>query len=416
MSGFDIPVVGGILGANEQVYAMALGTTIQDIGKKWMRALANPVAPVLVETGPCKQNVLKGDSVDLLHFPIPTWTVGEDPAPYITAGTMMSKDPETGIRNASNYRLQLKGRTMLGYIILPFHDGSVHAAKHKKLGRPTEVAIVVGSDPTVGLAAVADVPYGADELGIAGGLCGAPLELVRCETVNLEVPAAAEIVIEGEIRSGYREPEGPFGEYTGYMSHRADAYVVDVKCITHRNNPLFHVFVGGQPPSESGCVRRIALELPLLKRLQDLGLPVKDIHLKESGGSYAYLIIAISKANSYQPQQVMWGAWCAHPVLGKITVVVDDDIDIGNSAEVEWELSFRMQPEHDLYVVKKCMPVNLDPSAYPFADPRGGAPRLLASKVGIDATKKFPYPARSIPPREHLEIVNKNWADYGFST
>ena len=110
----------------------------------------------------------------------------------------------------------------------------------------------------------------------------------------------------------------------------------------------------------------------------------------------------------------MWGAWCAHPLLGKITVIVDDDIDIRNSDEVDWALSYRMQPDQDLHVVRNCQPVNLDPSAIPYTDPRGGPPRKIASKVGIDATKKFPYPARSIPPREHLEIVSRRWQEYGF--
>ncbi len=415
VAGFEMPVVGGILGGSDEIYALALGTTLRGIEEKWDRALKAPIPPILVGSGPCKEHVLTGDEIDLSRLPIPTWTAGEDPAPYITAGTFLSTDPETGIRNASNYRLQLKGKNQLGCLALPFHDGSVHIRKNERLGKPTPVAVVIGSDPAVGLAAVADVPYGVDELAVAGGLRGAPLEMVRCETVDHAVPASAEIVIEGEIPPNRREREGPFGEYTGYMSEEAEAYVLEVKCITHRTDPIFHVFMAQFPPNEGSCIRRIGLERPLLKKLRDdLGLPVTDVHLKESVGSHAYLIISIRKTNETQPQQVMWGAWCAHPLLGKLTVVVDDDIDIRNSDEVDWAMSYRMQPEHDLYVVRNCMPVNLDPSAFPYADPRGGAPRRVASKVGIDATKKFPYPARSVPPKEHLERVHRHWKDYGF--
>jgi len=414
VEGFDIPVVGGILGGSDEIYAMALGTTLAGVEEKWLNALQRPVPPVLVAAGPCKENILRGDEVDLYRLPIPTWTAGEDPAPYITAGTFLSKDPETGIRNASNYRLQLKGKNKLGCLALPFHDGGVHILKNNKLGRPTQVAVVIGSDPAIGLAAVADVPYGVDELAVAGGLRGSPLELVRCETVDLEVPASAEIVIEGEVPANYREPEGPFGEYTGYMSGGGETYVLNVTCITHRSNPFFHVFMSQFPPSEGSCIRRIGLELTLLKKLKDLGLPITDVHYKESVGSHAYLVISIKKTHDAQPQQVMWGAWCAHPLLGKITVIVDDDIDIRNSDEVDWALSYRMQPDQDLHVVRNCQPVNLDPSAIPYTDPRGGPPRKIASKVGIDATKKFPYPARSVPPREHLEIVSRRWQEYGF--
>jgi 3-polyprenyl-4-hydroxybenzoate decarboxylase and related decarboxylases len=174
------------------------------------------IAPRLVETGPCKQNILTGDEIDVFRFPVPMWTVGEDPGLFLTAPCVVSKDPETGIRNVGTYRIQLKERNKTGIHMGKTRHIYRHIQKNEAQGKPTPVAIVVGSDPTIGLASVSSVPFGVDELAVAGALRGEPVDVVKCETVDLEVPATAEIVIEGLIRPGYRELEGPFGEYPGY--------------------------------------------------------------------------------------------------------------------------------------------------------------------------------------------------------
>ncbi|MBI3078937.1 MAG: UbiD family decarboxylase [Deltaproteobacteria bacterium] len=412
VQGFDIPVVVGVLGASREIYALALETTVDQIADRWTRAQSQPVPPVLVADGPVHENVLTGEAVDVTRFPHPVWTVGQDPGPYLTAPCIVSKDPDTGQRNVGTYRLQVKGRDKLGMNVSgPVKGMWSHMEKNERAGRDTPCAIVLGGDPTIGLTAVSPVPMGLDEYAVAGGLRGEPVELVRCRTVDLEVPATAEIVLEGEVLGGVREPEGPFGDYTGYVDLEGSDHVVMVRCVTFRQQPIYHAFFSQMPPSESSTIRGTGREGVILRHLRGLSLPVKTVHLLHAGGAAAYLAIAITKQHDAQPQQVMWAAWAVEPTLGKLTVIVDDDIDVRDPFQINWALSWRVQPARDVYVFRDTRPVGLDPSLPPEA--KGVRTNLLASKVGIDATKKHAYPGSSLPPREHLAQVDAAWPEYG---
>jgi UbiD family decarboxylase len=240
------------------------------------------------------------------------------------------------------------------------------------------------------------------------------VELVRCVTSELEAPAAAEIVIEGMIASELEE-EGPFGEYTGYMGPKSMSYKVDIQCVTHREKPIFQEFSSQMPPSESSCIRSIGRESALQKHLiEDLGLPVRDVHLFEAGGAAAYLVISIKKSHPAQPRTAMFGAWSFAPQFGKFTVVVDDDIDIRDPNLVNWALSFRVQPEKDAFILPGTAAVQLDPSQAREDVIQQDPTRRVSSKIGIDATRKHAYPAVAVPPPEHLDRVRKNWSTYGF--
>lgn len=413
--GFDIPVVAGILGGSREIYALALETGVDGIARKWTQAQTHPVEPVLVESGPCQEVVQLGAEVDLLRIPVPVWTVEHDPAPFLTSPYVCTKDPDTGVRNVGTYRVQVKGKDRLGLMVNFHQHARQHMERNDELNQPTPVAIVLGTDPTIGLCSVAKVAYGLDEFAVAGGLRGAPVELVRCRTIDMEVPATAEIVIEGIIPPRSQEPEGPFGEYTGYMGPAGLAPEIQVTAITHRRNPIYQAFISQMPPSESSRIRGIGREMAIYKHLvEDLKLPVKDVRLKESGGSAAILAISIQNKRAGLVQQVMWAAWAVDPALGKWVIVVDDDIDIQDDFALDWAMAFRVQPEHDIHIYRDTASIRLDPSQAPWGTPGLTRERAVSSKVGVDATKKHAFPPVALPPAEHLARVRAAWKEYGF--
>jgi UbiD family decarboxylase len=414
VKGYDIPLVIGVLGASRQIYATALETEVDKVLEKWESGVRNPLKPRLVEAGPCQEVVHMGEEANFEILPAPLWTVGEDPGPYHTSPFVISRDPETRIQNMGTYRVQVKGRKKAGLMINPPRNMNHHIRKNEARGRGTDVAVVFGADPVVGLTAVTPFPYGIDELEMAGGIRGEPVEVVRCRTVDLEVPATAEIVVEGRIPFQGREPEGPFGEYAGYMGTGGNHPFIEITCITHRNKPIYQAFLSQMPPSESSCIKAIGREAVIRRHLKEnLGIPVTDVHLPESGGATGMLIISMKKQNRFQPLKAMMGAWSHHDVFGKVAIVVDDDIDIRDSFQVEWALSFRMQPAEDVYVIKNTDPLTLDPSQ-PLKDGEKVKPtEQVSSKLGIDATKKHPFPPLAVPPKEHLEKVDAMWERYG---
>ncbi len=416
VKGFSLPVVTGVLGASREVYALALESELnfEEILRRWSKAQTNPISPVVVASGPCQEVVYRGDDVDLFKLPVPVWTVPHDPAPYFTSPYVIARDPETGARNVGTYRMQLKGKRKTGiYFGNNLQDLRRIIDKNEKQKRPTPVAVVLGTDPVIGLTSVSKVPFGLDELAVAGGLRGKPVEVVKCLSNDLEVPATAEIVLEGEIPPGIREEEGPFGEYPGYMSQGGPSFVFEVKSMTTRREPIFQAFVSQMPPSESSCIRGFGFGMPIYKKLKyDLGLPITDLHFKTAGGSTAYLVISMKKENDGQPKQALWGAWAILPRFAKFTVVVDDDIDVRDSFAVDWAMSFRVQPARDIFIEANTLSVPLDPSVVlegPVSDHR----RALGSKVGIDATKKHDFPPIAFPPQEHVLEVEKRWREYG---
>jgi UbiD family decarboxylase len=415
VKGFQIPITAGVLGASKEIYAIGLQTdSVEGINQKWERALENPIPPRIVSTGPCKDNIWHGDQVDLLKLPVPVWTVGEDPGPFFTSPYVITKDPETGNRNVGTYRMQVKGRNKTGFLIGMRQDAAWHLRKNEQQNKPTPVAVVIGADPSIGYVSVSKMSDALDELAVAGALRGAPVDLVRCETVPLEVPATAEIVLEGEIPPNALEHEGPFGEYTGYMGPAGDQPFFNVKCMTFRNNPVYQAFISQMPPSESSCIRGIGREWPLFKHLKHtLRFPIKDVRLKEAGGSGAYVVVSLHKQFEGQVRQLMYGIWSMRTGFGKITVVVDDDIDIQDDFAIDWALSWRVRPDRDVYIERDVQAVGLDPSQGPPTVPQHHPSRYVGSRVAIDATRKHDYPAVSLPPQEHLDLIARNWKEYG---
>jgi UbiD family decarboxylase len=413
IKGHAMPLVAGVLGASPEIYALALETTVDRIADTWAQAQSHPIPPVTVATGPVKEKIFRGDQVDATRLPLCIWTRGQDPAPYVTAPCVVSRDPETGERNMGTYRMMLKGPRKFGlYLTNTWRDMYAHLRKNEAQGRPTPCAVVIGCDPPVPLTSVARIR--GDEFGVAGALRGAPLEVARCETNDLEVPAHAEIVIEGFVPPGVREPEGPFGEYTGYMGAGGPSFVMEVTAITHRADPIYQAFFSQMPPSESSCIRGTGRDVALYKFMtRDLKLPVRDVHLLEAGGGAAFLGVSLRRDHPGLPQRAMWAAWSYEPSLSKFVVVVDEDIDVRDYFQLLWAMSWHVQPARDVYVVRDTAATGLDPSVA-AAEDLFERQDLLSSKVGIDATRKHKFPARSIPPKADLDRVDSQWSEYGF--
>ncbi len=413
IKGHDIPLVVGILGGSRDIYAAALGTDQDGVWAKWERG-KNPIPPKLVSEGPCQEVVLMNEEADMEILPAPVWTVGQDPGPYHTSPFVISRDPETGTPNVGTYRLQVKGPRKGGFMINPQRNMRTHIRKNEARGTHTDAAIVFGTDPVIGLASVSPFPYGVDELSAAGGIRGEAVEVVKCKTVDLEVPATAEIVVEGRVPFQGREQEGPFGEYGGYMGAGGNHPLFEVTCITHRKNPIYQAFLSQMPPSESSCIKSFGREMEIRRHLKDnCGLPVADLCLTESSGATAILIVSLKKTNRFQPLKAMMGVWSLHIGIGKMIVVVDDDIDVRDPFQVEWAMSFRMQPSEDVHVMGNMEPITLDPSQ-PLQDGKPVLPaEQVSSKLGIDATRKHDYPPAAVPPQEHIDRVVGQWERYG---
>lgn len=415
---FGIPVAVATHAPSTEVYAMAMGCRPEEIQEKWSRAISNPIPPVLVQTGPVHEVVQMSEGkteegMGLDALPIPISTPGFDPSPYLTSTNWVTKDPETGIRNVGNYRAQLKGSWKTGVVVVPVQHIGIHFSKAKALGKPLEAALVVGASPCVGLSAVNKIPYGLDEFSVAGGIAGAPLELVKCKTVDIEVPASAEIVMEGHISTKYREMEAPFGEFTGYMGRRTLNAYFEISCMTHRRNPIYHALISQFPPSESSKMRQIGYEGVYYKFLKfDCSISgVLKVVFFESGGSWEYCVIQMRKTHPAQAWQVLKAASALDPTVGKIIIVVDEDIDPRDPDAVNWALSFRMQPQRDILMCGgRISPI--DPSASPPETPHeisAYPPPTGNSAMLIDATRKWAYSPTSLPKKEYMERARQLW-------
>jgi 2,5-furandicarboxylate decarboxylase 1 len=391
IAGFDTPVATNTLGASRELYATALGVSSKNgqvdkeaIHSRWVRALAAPLQPIVVTTGPCKQNVMRGDAVDLLKFPIPTWTPGGDAGAYLSAGAVVQKDPETGIQNVGVYRGMIKGRNRIGILVQPAKHSGVIFQKYEAANMPMPVAIVIGPPPYLGMTSVGRVPYGVDEISVAGALSGRAMEVVKCETVE----------------------EGPFGEFYGHMGPPAQSPIIEVTAITYRDGTVHQGFQEQMPPSEGSCIKDIAMESILLSSLRACGIPgVLDVYVHPMS-CQSHAVVRIKPQFPSHAKAVYSGCWATYPNRAKQVIVVEDDCDIYDDNDVAWHLATRVQPDRDYTIWEKGTGLPLDPSM-----PKELA--IYSGKVGIDATRKHAYPPRSLPPRQMLQDVKDAWPSYG---
>ncbi len=407
--GYIIPLAVNLLSTRKR-YCMAIDTNPEELDQEWAERTKNPLPPVMVEHGPCKENIFLGDEVDLFKLPIPIWN-GKDGGPYITLPHHISRDPETGERNVAVYRAQVHDKTTIGIWANPSRHINIQWRKAHSKGESFPVAIAIGLDPSITLAATAAFLQGFDELAMAGALRGAPVELVKCETIPLEVPAAAEWVLEGVIRPNALKREGPFGEAAGYYGESYDREFIEVKAITHRNNPIHQACYVRRPPCETSILAT-PREAEIIRQCPLPGL-VRFQHLEAA--SEVVGVASIKK--TFDGQGKMMGM----AILGtpaamviKILIVVDEDIDPSNLDDVIWAVSTRFQPDLDLEVLKDVPSYPLDPSM-PMESKRSGS--NLASKMLIDATKpvRHLFAEAVAPQKEAMYRVNREWAKYGIT-
>lgn len=414
---YTMPVTVGTLAATTEIYAIGMMCEPDEIHERWARAQLNPVAPVKVDRAPVHEVVWQG--TDLLNghgldmIPVPISTPGFDNAPYLTSANWITKDIETGIYNIGNYRSQIKSSNRTGGLFTSQHMGQ-HWRKCKAKGRRLDACIAIGVVPSIAYSATAKIPYDFDEYRLAGGLAGAPIEVVQAKTVDLLVPATAEIIIEGTIPTDVVEPEGPFGEYPGYMGHRTMSPFLEVSCITHRRDAIYTALMSQFPPSESSKIKHTGTEKIILKFLRsDSGNPaVIDVSLHDevSGSGQAYCVIKMrnaSKADAWRALNASAGFTGSY---AKVCIAVDEDVDIHDPAMVNWAICYSMRPDEDVAIAKGKSP-GLDPSTYPpgmeSEEKRPGSTSALL----INAVRPWPYTPVSLPKKEFMERSKRIWEE-----
>lgn len=424
---YNIPVAICALAGSSEIYAIGMMCQPEEISVKLARAGLNPIEPKLVEHGPAHEEAHLGDRLlehgGLDEFPVPISTPGFDCAPFFTASCWVTKDPDTGIRNVGVYRNQLKSPTRTG---VHFGDISRHGLLHwhkcKAKGIPLEVAVVIGGPPSVGYVGVSKLPLGVDEFTVAGGIAGEPLELVKCKTVDLEVPAYAEVVVEGELMTDALEVEAPFGEAVGYIGMTEMMPYFNVKCITHRKEPIWLAFISQFPPSESSKIRQHANEGAVYKYLKhDLNIKsVGAVAFHESAGSEAFVAIQMQKTSQDEVWRVLEAA-AQRFLAAKTIVAVDEDINPWDADTINWAIGSRVQPHRDCRIVKYHTPNLLDLSLEPLDDlikrrhreHDAHLEKPEASHLLINATLKWAYPPVSLPKKEFMEEAWRLWQELG---
>lgn len=368
-----MPVLGGVFATRERAF-LALETTAQDYVNKFHNALDHLVAPRLVSDAPCKEVIYTGGNVDLGKLPIPIFSE-KDPAPFITLGLCMSRDPKTGGKNTSIYRLQVKGRNRLGIMAQQLVRQLVES---EGLGKGLPIAIAIGTDPVLPLATQWMAPYGTDELALAGALRGQPVEVVKAETVDLEVPASAEIIIEGTVLPNVREEEGPFGEVSGYYTPSNPKPIIEISAITHRRDAIYQAALTGMPTTENHVLKQLPLEASFYWQLKKEFPGVTAVHFPAAGTVGMTCVIAMKQAYDCEARNVI--ATMIGTRRNKITIVVDDDVNIFDMEKVWWAIATRTQADEDIIIFPRVVATAMDPSVRKLR---------VGSSLGIDATKPF---------------------------
>ncbi len=401
--------------ANTRHAALAFGVAEEALVPHVAAKLGTLVPPVQVADGPVKEVKLQTGEFDLRHLPV--HIAGQrDGGPVIGSGLVVSKDPDTGARNMSFHRLQVKGPQKSGILLYPRHTWRNYL-KYQTRNEPMPVAIFIGHHPLYYIAAATTAAYGVDEIEIAGGLLGNPVPLVRCETVDLEVPADAEIVLEGHIPPHYREDEGPFSEFQDYyVTGSGKNPVVEYQCMTRRDDAIFKNLQNGS--EMEGCVfHKVPICATLFRRLKDIGGGPTLHNVTVLPGVFG-VVVQMTQRFYGEAKNLLLAALSSEYQHPKIAIAVDADVDIFNPAELLWALSTRVDPQQDVVVIPGTHNHAMDASLPELGAPGTALWQRRGSKMLIDATTPPPTDekARSMferirPPHAHLRIEDFAAAD-----
>ncbi|HDZ90247.1 MAG: phenylphosphate carboxylase subunit beta [Deltaproteobacteria bacterium] len=413
---YDSPVITSVCTTTQRL-SLIMGepreSTLVDLMQVWVDKHENAIPPKFVETGPCKENILTGDDIDLFKFPVPKYYPLDGGRYFGTAHFVVTKDPDTGWVNLGTYRLQLLDKNHLGTQFIKGKHSDIMLKKYQAMGKPMPVCVVVGCDPLLFLMGASRLSAFESEYDFAGSIRGEPIEVVKAETNDLPVPATAEIVVEGEVDADKFMEEGPFGEYTGYYSGVGTdpRNYIDVKCITHRNNPVFWGTTVGRAVTDTHMTMALTYGATLWQQLVAMKIPgIKAVYCPPEGSGRFLAIISMKQMYPGHADQVLTAAISTE--MGayglKTVIVVDEDIDPWDIPRVLYALSFRFQPNRS-QVIKRGRSTPLDPSLPLDA-------RWITGRLLLDATIPYDWKEKPIPIELDSELVEKikgRWSELG---
>lgn len=412
----DSPVLTSACTTTERL-ALIMGeprdSNLVELMRVWVEKNQTKIPPKWVDSGPCKENMMKGDEVDLFKFPSPKWYPLDGGRYFGTAHFVVTQDPDTGWVNIGTYRLQLLGKNRLGTQFIKGKHSDITLKKYQARKEPMPVCAVVGCDPLLFLMGAARVSAFVSEYDLAGSIRGKPIEVVKAETNDLPVPATAEIVVEGEVDAEAFMEEGPFGEYTGYYSGVGSdpRNFIDVKCVTYRNNPIFWGTTVGRAVTDTHMTMAISYGATLWQQLVDMKIPgIKAVYCPPEGSGRFLAIISVKQMYPGHANQVLTAAISTE--MGayglKTVIVVDDDIDPWDMPRVMYAISFRFQPNR-AQIIQRGRSTPLDPSLPIDA-------REITGRLLMDATIPYDWKEKPIPIELDPEVVKRveaRWSELG---
>jgi len=387
ISGSNFPVVANTIATRERL-ALGIGVSEEELPTAFAEKIKKAIPPVLRENPHFKENILTGEDLDLTKLPILTH-FPIDAGPYITAGLVTAKDPESGADTCGYHRMQLQGKNKLSVSLHSRQRLWEYHRRAEKRGKNLEAAVVLGVHPAISLGSMALVPYDQGKFARMGSLLDEPMEIAKCSTIDLEVPFWAEIVIEGEILADTHEPEGPFAEFTNYACYRSTENVFIPKAIHYRNNARYQCITPGMC-AEHNVIVAVQREGDVIKALRENLPNIKAVHAPLSACGLFHCYISMKKIAEGQAMQAILTAFAVDHNM-KMVVVVDEDVDVFNEAQVLWAIATRVQADRDVMIIPQHqgMGCTLDPSSDELS---------RTAKMGIDATKPLSGFASSIAP------------------
>jgi phenyl-phosphate phosphatase/carboxylase subunit beta len=419
VKGYTSPVMTSVCTTTQRlavIMRMPMETSLVGLMEQWVKVGDNRVPPVWVDKAkaPCKENIMKGKDIDLFKFPVPKW-YPKDGGRYIgTAHYIISKDSDSGWINLGTYRSQLLEKDKIGVQFIKGKHADIMLKKYQAMKKPMPVASVIGGDPLLFILGAARLSAFVSEYDVAGAITGAPIEVVQGETVDLPIPAHAEIVIEGEVDAEKFLPEGPFGEYTGYYSGVGTdpRNFIDVKCVTFRNNPILWGTTVGRAVTDTHMTMALSYGATLWQQLTNMKIPgIKSVYCPPEGSGRFLAIISMKQMYPGHADQVLTAAISTE--MGayglKTVIVVDDDIDAWDIPRVMYALSFRFQPNRS-QVIKRGRSTPLDPSLPINA-------REITGRLLLDATIPYDWKEKPVPitlDPDMVKNVQARWKEFGF--
>jgi phenylphosphate carboxylase beta subunit len=416
IKGYSSPVITSVCTTSQRlalIMGMPRDSTLVDIMKEWVDKHANKIPPEYVENAPCKENIMKGDEVDLFNFPAPKYYPLDGGRFFGTAHFVITKDPDSGWINLGTYRLQLLDKNHLGTMFIKGKHSDLMLKKYQAMKKPMPVCAIIGCDPLLFLMGAARLSAFESEYDFAGSIRGRGIEVIKAETNDLPVPATAEIVVEGEVDADKFMEEGPFGEYTGYYSGVGTnpRNFIDVKCVTFRNKPIFWGTTVGRAVTDTHMTMALTYGATLWQQLVTMKIPgIKSVYCPPEGSGRFLAIISLKQMYPGHADQVLTAAISTE--MGayglKTVIVVDDDIDPWDIPRVLYALSFRFQPNRS-QVIKRGRSTPLDPSLPLHA-------REITGRLLLDATIPYDWDEKPIPielDKTTVDRVMSRWHEFG---